>query len=43
MHSEAVIERLWRFTWRLGSGELRAALGSRDRASLETHLVAEIE
>jgi hypothetical protein len=43
MHLEAVIERVWRYTWRPRSSELRAALGGRDRASLEIHLEAEIE
>jgi hypothetical protein len=35
---EAVIEQVWKCTWRLRSGELRAALGGRDRLSLEMHL-----
>jgi len=43
MHLEAVIERVWRCTWRLRSSELRDALGGRDRASLEMHLETEIE
>jgi len=42
MHLEAVIERVWRCTWRLRSSELRDALGGRDRASLEMHLEAMI-
>jgi len=43
IHSEAVIERAWRCTWRPRSSELRAALGGRDRASLEMHWEAVIE
>jgi hypothetical protein len=43
MHCEAVIERVWRCTWRLRSSELRAALGGQDRASPEMHLEAMIE
>jgi len=43
MHSEAVIERVWRCTWRPRSSELRDALGGRDRASLDMHLEAVIE
>jgi len=39
MHSEAVIERVWRCTWRPWSCEL----GGRNRASLEIHLEAVIE
>jgi len=35
IHSEAVIERVWRCTWRPRSSELRE--------SLEMHLEAEIE
>ena len=37
------MERVWRCTWRPRSGELRAALGGRDGASLEMHLEAEID
>jgi len=40
MYFEAVIERVWRSTWRLRSSELRDALGGRDRASFEMHLEA---
>jgi len=43
MHSEAVIERVWRCTWRPRSSELRDALGDRDRASLDMHLEAMID
>jgi hypothetical protein len=39
MQFEAVIERVWRYNWRPRSSELRAALGGRDQASLEMHLV----
>jgi len=40
MHLEAVIARVWRCTWRLGSIELRDALGGLARASLEMRLEA---
>ena len=46
MHLEAVIERVWRCTWRPRLSELRDALGGRDRrdrASLEMHFEAVIE
>jgi len=43
MRSEAVIERVWRCTWRPRSSELRDALGGRDRATLDMHLDAVIE
>jgi len=43
MHWEAVIERVWRCTWRPRLSELTDALGGRDRASLDMHLEAEIE
>jgi len=43
MHWEAVIDRVWRCTWRPRLSELRDALGGRDRASLEMHLEAEVE
>ena len=35
MYLEAMIERVEICTWRTGSGELRDALGGRDRANLE--------
>jgi len=35
MHLEAVIERVWRCTWRPRLSELRDSLGGRDRVSLE--------
>jgi len=38
---EAVIEQVWRCTWRPRLSELRAALGGGDRASLEMHLEAD--
>jgi len=41
MYLEAVIERVWRYTCRLRSSELRDALGERDRANLEMHLKTE--
>jgi len=43
MRFEAVIDRVWRCTWRLRSTELRDALGGRDGASLEMHLETEID
>jgi len=43
MHWEAVIEWVWRCTWRPRWRELRDARGGRDWASLEMHLEAEIE
>jgi len=43
MHTETVIERVWRCTLRPRSSQLRDALGGRDRASLEMHLEAVIE
>jgi len=43
IHSEAVIERVWRCTWRPRSSELRDALGGRDRSSLEMCWEAEVE
>ena len=43
MHWEAVIERVWKFNWRLRLSELRNAQGGRDRVSWERHLQAIIE
>jgi hypothetical protein len=43
MHLEAVIDRVWRFSWRPLSSEFGDALGSPDRASLAMHLQAMIE
>jgi len=43
MHLEAVIERIWRYTWRQWSSELRDALRDPDRASLEMDLESVIE
>jgi len=43
MQLEAVIERLWRSTWRPQSNECGDALGGRDRGSLEMDLEAMIE
>ena len=43
IHCEAVIERVWRCNWRPTLSALRAALGGRDRASLEMHWDAEAE
>jgi len=42
MSLETIIERVWRYTWRLWSSNLGDALGGRDRASLEMHLDAVI-
>ena len=38
IHTEAVIERVWRCNWRPRVRELRDALGGRDRVSLDMHL-----
>jgi hypothetical protein len=35
IHLLAVIERVWRYTWRLSSSEFEDSLGGRDRVSLE--------
>jgi len=43
IYLEAVIDRVWRCTWRPRSSELRDAQGGRDRPSLEMHLKTEIE
>ena len=43
IHSEAVIERVWRCNWRSRVNEHRDALGGRDRARLEMHMEAEAE
>ena len=46
MHSEAMMERVWRCTWRQTLNELRDALGGRDRCdrvSLEMHFDAVIK
>jgi len=43
IHSEAVIEQVWRCNWIPKLGELRDVQGGRDRASLDLHLEAEIE
>jgi hypothetical protein len=43
MHWEAMIESVWRCTWRLRSSELRDALGGVDHLRLKMHLEAEIE
>jgi hypothetical protein len=40
---EGMIDLVWRCTWRQGPSELRDALGSRDRSSLEMHWEAVIE
>jgi len=37
---EAVIEQVWRCTWRPSSSALRDAIGGPDLASLETHMEA---
>jgi hypothetical protein len=38
MHLEAVIERVWRCTWRPSSSELRDAVGGRDQVELRDAL-----
>jgi len=40
---QAVIERVWRYTWRLQSSECGDALGGHDRSSLEMHWEADME
>jgi len=42
-NSQAVIERVWRYTWRPQSSEFGDALGGRDPLSLEMHWEAEME
>ena len=43
IHLEATIERVWRFTWKVGLSELQDALGDCDQGSLEMHLEYEID
>jgi hypothetical protein len=43
IHSEALIDRVWRCNWRSKLSELRDTLGGRDRVSLEMHLAAKVE
>jgi len=43
MHLEAVIDTVWRCTWRPRSGVIKDALGGCDRGSLEMHWEAKIE
>jgi len=43
IYLEAMIELVWRCTWRPRSSELRDALGGRDGLSLEIHWEAVIE
>ena len=43
MHSEAVMERVWRCTWGPRLSELRDALRGCHRVSLEMHLEAVID
>ena len=43
IHSEAIIQRVWRCTWRPRFTDLRDALWGHDRASLEMQLESEIE
>ena len=43
IHLEAIIERVWRCTWRPWSSEFRDALGGCDWVRLETHFEAVIE
>ena len=40
MHLEAMIDRVWRYTWRPRSTEFGDALGGCDRASLDEYLEA---
>jgi len=43
IHSEAVIERVWRCNWRPRLSELGDTLGGRDGASMEMQLETKIE
>jgi hypothetical protein len=43
IHSEAVIEQVWRFNWRPCLTELRHGLGGCDRGCLEMHFEAVIK
>jgi hypothetical protein len=43
IYLRAVIELVWRCTWRPRSSELRDALGHRDQSGLEMHWEAEVE
>jgi len=43
IHLEAMIEQVWRCTWRPRLSELRDALGGRDRASWGIHFEPVIE
>jgi hypothetical protein len=43
IHLEAVIDRVWRCTWRPVSSELRATPGGRARGSMEMHMEAVIK
>jgi len=38
MHLEAMMERVWMYTWRPRLSELRDTLGGHDQVSLEMHL-----
>ena len=40
MHLAAIIERVWRYTWRITSSQFGDALGGHDRARLEEYLEA---
>jgi len=40
MHLEAVIDRVWRYTWRPRSSQFGDELGGRDQASLDEYLEA---
>jgi hypothetical protein len=43
IHSDALLEGVWRCTWRLGLCKFRAALGGRGHVRVEMHLEAMIE
>jgi hypothetical protein len=43
IHSEAVFEQVWRCNWSSRLSELRDILGVCNRASLETHLEANVK
>jgi hypothetical protein len=40
MHLQAVMKRIWSYTWRPPSSEFGAALGGNDHVCLEMHLEA---
>ena len=43
IHLEAMIERVWRYTWRPRSSEFGDTVAGHNRANLEIHFEAAIE